>query len=411
MLKTEKQIFDNVHGYIGVTAAELEVIDTPAFQRLRQIKQLGLAHLVWPGATHTRFIHSLGAMFMMDQFLGNAVKREISDEERQKYRLAALLHDIGHYPLSHTLEHVIIKKRWGKSHEGFGAEVIRKFLSEKLENYSVTEITNTIEGKSKDGLNLLLKSALDADKSDYLLRDSFNTGVSYGKVNVPSLLRIITSEKDRIVFEKDEVPIESFLIGRYYLYRGVVHHKTVVAINLMIQRIYELLVEEGYVTAPKGLLSGDGSEFLSYTDDMLSMAMHSYLRRGKSAFTKELISMLMNRVPLKIAYSSTEAVEDGAPRENLFVRSLEESKTELEKFANSAGVDPDWIFPITLRDLGLIDEETTIFIRRKGEMIPLIASNALVLRMIGSKTLFDARIYAKPESASKLRKAMNKEAK
>ena len=115
------------------------------------------------------------------------------------------------------------------------------------------EITRIISGKGKKEFGMLLSSTLDADKSDYLLRDSYNTGVPYGRIGIMSMLRIINFEKDRIVFEKDESPIENFIIGRYHLYKALVYHKTVVGFDVLLQTVFGFLVEEGYIADPNSL--------------------------------------------------------------------------------------------------------------------------------------------------------------
>ena len=198
-LEIKKQIYDNVHGYIGLTEIELKVVNSPLFQRLKSIMMLGTVNFVYPGATNSRFEHSLGTMFMMEQFLSHVrVNGKIladDNETAQKMRLVALLHDIGHYPLSHITEHIIIKKLGGKSHEEFGTEIIKNFFSETLSGYNISEITDIISGKEGGELGMLISSAFDADKSDYLLRDSYHTGVGYGNVGVQRLIRIASFEK------------------------------------------------------------------------------------------------------------------------------------------------------------------------------------------------------------------------
>ncbi|MDE1860823.1 MAG: HD domain-containing protein, partial [Candidatus Micrarchaeota archaeon] len=194
-LEFKKQINDNVHGYIGVTEQELRIIDNPVFQRLRHIRQLGATDLVFPGATHTRFSHSVGTMFVVDLYTKNVIKdEEVDRDQLQKLRIAALLHDVGHYPLSHTAEALIVKRFRGKSHVENGIDIIRAYFKDDLENYSAKEIIDLMSGKNKDKYSMLISSALDADKSDYMLRDSYESGVSYGSIDLSSVLRIISFE-------------------------------------------------------------------------------------------------------------------------------------------------------------------------------------------------------------------------
>ena len=160
-LRYSKQIYDNVHGYISITEHEMQLIDTPIFQRLREIKQLGPTYLVFPGATHTRFSHSIGTMFMMDLFAKNTLRDvQVDDDTLQKLRIAALLHDVGHYPFSHTLEEVVTHSMGGKSHVEFGTMLIKKLLAEELGTFTYNDINGLIEGDKSNPLSMLLSSCL-----------------------------------------------------------------------------------------------------------------------------------------------------------------------------------------------------------------------------------------------------------
>ena len=135
-LSFTKYIYDSVHGSIGITETELKLIDTPIFQRLRRIKQLGVADLIYPGATHSRFSHSIGAMFVMNEYLENVMKdgKPIAKDvdEKQKLRLAALLHDVGHYPFSHSLETPITEVFKCCKHDENGRNIIKSVLGERF---------------------------------------------------------------------------------------------------------------------------------------------------------------------------------------------------------------------------------------------------------------------------------------
>ncbi len=401
-IEARKQIYDNVHGYIGVTELELKVIDSPVFQRLRNIMMLGTVNLVYPGATNTRFEHSLGTMFMMDSFLSHVrVNGAVLADDRdtvQKLRLAALLHDIGHYPLSHTMEQCIIRKMGGKSHESLGADIIKKFFGDLLDNYGAKEISEIILGRADGDEGMLLSSAFDADKSDYLLRDAHNTGVGYGNVGIQRLLRIASFEKGRIIFDKDEAAVESFLLGRYHMFRSVYHHKTGVAFGMMAQRIFERLVDEGEITSPIELAGRmDEDELFAYDDHMFFSAMRRYMKAGTDKLTKELIGMFLLRKPLSASYINpvTDEGEDTSSN-NAMIRRMEYDEKAAREFADAAGIDdPGWIFPVYLRPLGLVDDKSSIYIRDKGSVSSILKdSNGLIMRMIGKKKLYDARIYS-----------------
>jgi hypothetical protein len=406
-LRIKKQVYDNVHGYIGLTDTELRIIDTPIFQRLRQIKQLGTVYTVYPGAMHTRFAHSLGTMFMMDIFLKNAVEGEVSEEDTQKLRLAALLHDIGHYPFSHTIEKYVKERLDGISHEEFGAEIIKKIIAEKLENYRAEEITRIISGQGKKEFGMLLSSALDADKSDYMLRDSYNTGVPYGNVGIMSLLRIMRFEKDRIVFEKDESPVEHFILGRYHLYKALVYHKTTAGFDILLQRIFGFLVEEGFIADPNSLSTED--EIIGYTDDTVIAAMYNYLSKGSDQKRKHMVMMFLGRIPLKLAYSSTNFLPDGKiPKEISLINKIAYDSSLKSELARESGIDPEMIFPNVMNDLKFMEDTSMIYIRRKGAVLPLKEGNSLILDLLIGKTVYDARIYIGEGSAKKLESTLMK---
>ena len=404
-----KRINDSIYGNINVSEQELRLIDTPTFQRLHQIRQLGAANLVYPGATHTRFAHCIGTMHMMSQFL-HALKRSREKREREtdmeKLRIAALLHDIGHYPYSHTLEKAV-KRLGGMAHEEFGRYLLKKFLSDKLDTYRADEISDLFSG-GKGYASPIISSALDADKSDYLIRDSYHCGVPYGRVSIQRLVRTMSYVKSGIVFEKDEISAEDFLIGRYHMYRAVYHHKTVTSFNLMVERIYENMVMEGYMTSPKDLANEDDEySITNYTDDMLFASMHKYLESGTGRFTKSLIKLFLAREPLECVYINPQPAQKGiVPEEAEKIKRLETSESERSRLADMAGMKPEDIFVVSLRPLSLIDEQTNVYIRNKGKLKPITESSGLVLNMIGSKTLHDARIYAIPGSGRKLAKAL-----
>ncbi len=406
-LRIKKQVYDNVHGYIGLTEPELRIIDTPIFQRLRQIKQLGTVYMVYPGAMHTRFAHSLGTMFMMDLFLKNAVESEVSSEDTQKLRLAALLHDIGHYPFSHTIEKYVKERLEGVSHEEFGTEIIKNIIAEKLENYRAEEITSIISGQGKKEFGMLLSSALDADKSDYMLRDSYNTGVPYGNVGITSLLRIMRFEKDRIIFEKDESPVENFILGRYHLYKALIYHKTTAGFDILLQRIFGFLVEEDFLADPNSLSTEE--DIIKYTDDTVIAAMHDYLSKGSDPKRKQMVMMFLGRVPLKLAYSSTNFLPDGKiPKAISLIKKIAYDSALKDKLAKESGIDPEMIFPNIMNDLKFMEDTSMIYIRRKGEVLPLKEGNSLILNMLIGKTVYDARIYLAEGSSKKLESAIIK---
>ncbi len=401
----EKQIYDNVHGYIGLTSEELRIIDSPIFQRLRYIKQLGPAFLVYPGAVHTRFEHSLGTMFMMDMFLKDGVREEIDAEMVQKLRFVGLLHDIGHYPFSHTFESTIQERFGGKSHEKLGTEIIKRYLKDELENYNPEEITKLIVGKGSHEFGMLISSSLDADRADYMLRDSYNSGVSYGRVNIDSILRTATFESDKIIFERDDGPVESFVIGRYHLYKALVYNKTVAGFNILLDRIYTSLVEEGFVADPTGLLSEEAL-IAGYVDDAILEASRKYAVSGKNPEVRKMATMFLSRRPLELAYAEPETLEaKKLKKQKSYVESLIDDQEARRELAKKAGIEEEWILPARMKPLEFIKEEEEIYIR-KGGLVPVSKGGSPMMKMVLGKVLRSSRIYTKKGYGKRVRDAL-----
>jgi len=230
-----KLFSDPVHGFISVPKTTLlPLVQTPEVQRLRRIRQLGVGYLVFPGAEHTRFMHALGAMALMQRTLSTLADKgtPISSEEREAALVAALVHDIGHGPFSHTLEHTLI--------EGFHHEAMSRALLVRLNTQfdgrlarALAIFDNTYD---RPFFHQLVASQLDMDRLDYLRRDSFHTGVVEGRVGVDRLLktmRVVPADGQagaRVVVEaKGMYAVENFLISRRLMYWQVYLHKTVLA--------------------------------------------------------------------------------------------------------------------------------------------------------------------------------------
>jgi hypothetical protein len=238
--KTNKRkIFnDPVYGFISVPDPLLfDLIEHPFFQRLRRIKQLGLTHLVYPGAMHSRFQHSMGALFLMGQAVQALSEKgiSISEEEKTAANIAILLHDIGHGPYSHTLEGVLIE---GLSHEeatNYLLDLMNKEFNGKL-SLAISIFRNSYE---RGFFHQLVSSQLDMDRLDYLRRDSFFTGVSEGVTGTERLIKMLNVIDDQIVVEEKGIySVEKFLVARRLMYWQVYLHKTVlVAEHLLIQII------------------------------------------------------------------------------------------------------------------------------------------------------------------------------
>ncbi|MDR3006654.1 MAG: HD domain-containing protein [Sphingobacterium sp.] len=245
-MNKNKIINDPVYGFVAIpTGLVFDLVQHPYFQRLRYIKQVSMTHLVYPGALHTRFQHAIGAMHLMSMALetlkGKGVR--IAEEEEEAVLSAILLHDIGHGPFSHSLEHSLI--------EGVSHELLSSLLMDRINNdlggrlsLAITIFNNKYERKF---LHQLVSSQLDVDRMDYLNRDSFFTGVSEGVISFDRIIKMLNVVEDEIVVEyKALYSVEKFLIARRLMYWQVYLHKTVIGAE---QLLIKILQRAKYLTA------------------------------------------------------------------------------------------------------------------------------------------------------------------
>jgi HD superfamily phosphohydrolase len=229
-----KILNDPIYGFISVPhPLLLRLIDHPWFQRLRYIKQLALGHLVYPGALHTRFHHALGAMHLMGEAITTLRGKghEVTDEEALGAAIAILLHDVGHGPFSHALEHSLVE---GIGHEDVSA-LVMDALDAAFDGALGTGIRIFRDQYPKRFLHQLVSSQLDVDRIDYLNRDSFYTGVSEGVIGGERIIKMLQVVDDRLVVEEKAIySIEKFLVARRLMYWQVYLHKTVVACEMML---------------------------------------------------------------------------------------------------------------------------------------------------------------------------------
>jgi len=234
----KRKIFnDPVYGFISVPDDFVfKIIEHPSFQRLRRIKQLGLTHLVYPGALHTRFHHAMGAMHLMCEAIEvlRSKGQEISEAEAQAVNAAILLHDVGHGPFSHALENCIVHDI---SHEDI-SNLFMERLNIEFDGKLQLAIDIFKNKYHKKFLHQLVSSQLDVDRLDYLKRDSFFTGVSEGVISTERIIKMMDVADDQLVIEaKGIYSIEKFIIARRLMYWQVYLHKTVLAAEYLLVKI------------------------------------------------------------------------------------------------------------------------------------------------------------------------------
>ena len=238
-LLARKIINDPVYGFITLDhSVLLSIVAHPFYQRLRRIHQMAFAHLVYPGAVHTRLHHSLGAYHLMCSAVDELCRKgfPITREEVLGVKIAVLLHDIGHGPFSHALESVVIP---GVHHEALSILLMR-VLNEDLDGQLGTAIEIFTDTYPKPFLHQLVSGQLDMDRMDYLTRDSFFTGVSEGVIGYDRILKMLTIHNDKLMVEEKAIySIEKFLVARRLMYWQVYLHKTVLGAEKMLVRILE----------------------------------------------------------------------------------------------------------------------------------------------------------------------------
>ena len=302
---THLDIIDPIHDFVRVYDNELKIIDTPIFQRLRRIRQLSGAHLIYPGAQHTRFEHSLGVMHIASM-AGQALAEKgiVSSDDIQNLRLAGLLHDIGHGPFSHLFEEIFEEKR-KISHEDLGRDIILKteigdIISKN--GFDKKLITKLAFGDSKlQFMNEIISGVLSADIMDYLLRDGYFTGAEHAKIDHHRLTHSLDVYKNKLALDKSSlVNFETMMISRYQMFKAVYFHKTVRAGEVMLLEAMDLA--EGEL----GLSSMNLDEYLQLSDDViLAKLLNLPEHNSKLKASKKIATDYLNRNLFKSVFEST----------------------------------------------------------------------------------------------------------
>ena len=320
-----KIINDPVHGFIKIPYEIIfDIMEHRCFQRLRRISQTGLLSLIFPGATHTRFHHAIGAMHLMFNALEILKQKgvKISTEEEKGAMLAVLLHDVGHGPFSHALENILM--------DNWHHEKLSLLLMEQLNEEFSGELTIAIQmfqGKyHRKFFNQLISSQLDVDRLDYLKRDSFYTGVSEGNINTQRILSTLNVLDDELVLdEKGIYSIEHYLVARMFMYWQVYYHKAaVLAENLLIKimnRAKTLVSQNVKIEASENLkyflyressteaTDEDITRFMELDDTDVLQAIKSW-KNHEDFVLSYLCKTVINRKFPKIIYSSTPFSDD-----------------------------------------------------------------------------------------------------
>jgi len=373
------EIKDPVHGYVYITEAEKQLIDSYPVQRLHRLRQLAGSEFVYSGANHTRFEHSIGVMYLAGKVTENQnLSQLLSEEEIQIVRMAALLHDVGHGPFSHVFEHLLVKFL-NKTHEDMTRWIIQKselrdiisglgYDADAVGKLAVGELRR----RGKAFLDQIIQSAVDVDKLDFVVRDTYHTGAEYGYVDIFRLIHMLDVLGENLAVDVGALSaLESFVLARLESFRSIYFHRVGRAAQIMLATAMEKAKDE------LGLVDFDSPEDYLALNDYTVWTMLKQCKKSRG-----IIEKLERRRLLKCAYDRTFHV-----REKMVpsIFSVDEVREQMRnKIASEAGVEPQAIVidvptvpsvPYHHSDL-LEPMEIPVFQKtRTGEKIPLRLSD------------------------------------
>jgi len=406
------EIKDPVHGYVYITEAEKQVIDSFPVQRLRRLRQLAGAEYVYPGANHTRFEHSVGAMHLAGLMAENPyLSKHFNEEEYQLIRIAALLHDVGHGPFSHIFEHLLVKFLH-KTHEDINVWIVQeselKDIVKKI-GFNPDEIAKLSVGwlhKPKRAfMDQIIRSAVDVDKLDFVVRDTYHTGAQYGYVDVFRLIQTLDVLDQNLAVDLGALSaLESFILARVESFKSIYFHRVGRAAQLMLAMAMEEAKDE------LGLINfKTPDDYLAYDDYTV------WTKLKKSKKSKKIIENLERRKLLKCAYDRTFYVRDKTVSS---IFSVEKIRDQLrDQIANEAGVDSQAVvidvptLPSVPYSHSVLLEpmEIPVFMRtRDGEKVPQRLSDISGIFEVLKGFINILRVYTDEENREKVGAAATK---
>jgi len=406
------EIKDPVHGYVYITEAEKQIIDSFPVQRLRRLRQLAGAEYVYPGANHTRFEHCVGVMHLAGLMVENPfLSRYFDDEEYQLIRIAALLHDVGHGPFSHIFEHLLVKFL-NKTHEDINVWIVQKSelkdIIKKL-GFNVNEVAQLSVGllhKPKRAfMDQIIRSAVDVDKLDFVVRDTFHTGAQYGYVDVFRLIQTLDVLDQNLAVDVGALSaLESFILARVESFKSIYFHRVGRAAQLMLAMAMEEAKDELSLVDFK-----TPEEYLAYDD----YTVWTMLKKSKKS--RRIIENLERRRLLKCAYDRTFYVRDKTISS---IFSVEEIRNQLrEQIADEAGVEARAVvidvptLPSVPYSHSVLLEpmEIPVFSRtRRGEKVPQRLSDISGIFDVLKGFINILRVYTDEKHRDKVGKAATK---
>lgn len=406
------EIKDPLYGYVYITEAEKEIIDSYPVQRLHRLRQLAGAEFVYPGANHTRFEHSVGVMYLARRLTENSnISQYLSEDEAQIIRIAALLHDVGHGPFSHIYEHLLVKFL-NKTHEDMTLWIIQQSeLSDLLNNLGYDPkligklAVGILKKPGKAFMDQIIQSAVDVDKLDFVVRDTYHTGAEYGYVDVFRLIHMLDVLDENLAVNLGALSaLESFILARIESFKSIYFHRVGRAAQIMLVMAMEKAKDE------LGLLDFQTpKEYLSMNDYTVWTLLKNC---GKS---REIIENLERRRLLKWAYTRTFYVKDKTISK---IFGVEEIRNQMRnKIAQEAGVNSESVVidvptlpSVPYRHSVLLEPmEIPVFYKtRDGKKIPKRLSEISGIFDVLKGFINILRVYTGEEHREKVEKAASK---
>src|SRR5699024_2915542 len=403
LLDEEKVFKDPVHRYVRVKDQIIwDLIATPEFQRLRRIKQLGTTNLTFHGAEHSRFNHSLGVYEIVRRMIRNMEKvPSWNKSERLVCLCAALLHDIGHGPFSHSFEKV-----FGFDHEAFTQEIILgntevNEILQRIDDDFPNRVAQVIDKTYEDQLVVsVISSQIDADRMDYLLRDAYYTGVSYGQFDMERILRVMRPTDNQIVIKSSGMhAVEDYIMSRYQMYWQVYFHPVTRSAEVILTKIFhrlKYLTEHGYTfreepTLLLTLLKGEINlqDYLQVDDTVI----YYYFQRWqfeKDEILRDLCTRFINRHLFK--YTEFDPINDA------------EKLTQLKALFQQAGLDPNYYLVVdSSADLPYDvyrpgGDRVPIYLQMSSNELKELSTYSVIVDAITGKTRQDHKLYFPEDS-------------
>jgi HD superfamily phosphohydrolase len=424
----KKHVFyDPLYGYVHLTNLEWDIIHTPFYQRLRWIKQLGFTCYTFPGAEHSRFGHSIGVMHNSHMIL-KAVGRSVSDLElyddsvqskdkkyHQSLRLAALLHDLGTFPFSHTTEMSYIRfgettnakngKGHPDDHEHLGSFIIKNTdfeggITHLLKKYGIDpqRISDLVKGVDKSVLaNQILHSEIDCDRMDYLLRDAHYSGIHYGTYDRDYLLNHFRSvkvgEHDVMVINHNALhAVEDFLMARYAWYSQVIRSARGARFDALAEEVMFHLLEKGKVYTYSQLMdmvAHDPKRFYGFNDQYFMQSIHRYYLDGdfdRHPRIKDMVNRLLFELPPKTVrceeFKQRLLDQDDDKGNQKILKRAQDKLEEIQEVLKKKGKEADWV-------LGDLPKKHIMFVKSRKKLVQSKTTENLLLERDPAKILLD----------------------